>query len=155
MNFKEKVSTIINEILNENPSIFLVNLEVDDSNKIVVALDGDNGINLQDCINISRSIESELDKEANDFSIEVASAGVSTPLKFVRQYKKNIGRTLKIKTDSEKIEAELIEADDNKIVLSWISREPKKVGKGKETIINKKEFLYSEIKEAVVTINFN
>ena len=155
MNFKEKVLEVVNEKLIEKPDVFLIDLLVNDVNKVIVTLDGDSGVNLQDCIDISRSIESELDSEEYDYSLEVASCGVSTPLKFVRQYKKNIGRTLKIKTDSDKIEAELIEADDEKIVLSWTSREPKKIGKGKETVVNKKEFLYSDIKEAIVTINFN
>lgn len=155
MNFKEKVVEIVEQKLEEKPSVFLIDIVVDDANKVTIVIDGDNGVNLQDCIDISRSIEAELDREELDFSLEVASAGVSTPLRFVRQYKKNIGRTLKIKTESGKIEAELVEADDDKIVLSWTSREPKKVGKGKETVINKKEFLYIDIKEAVVTVNFN
>ena len=155
MNFKEQVVEIVNQKLEEKPAIFLIDIVVDDANKVTIVIDGDNGVNLQDCIDISRSIEAELDREELDFSLEVASAGVSTQLKFVRLYKKNIGRTLKIKTESGKIEAELVEADDDKIVLSWTSREPKKVGKGKETVVNKKEFLYSEIKEAVVTVNFN
>ena len=73
----------------------------------------------------------------------------------VRQYKKNVGRTLIVKTNEEKIEAELVDANDEKIVLSWSAREPKKVGKGKETVQKRKEIPYSEIKEAIVTINFN
>lgn len=155
MTFKEKVIELLNEGLKEKPSVFLIDLTIDNSNKIMVTLDGDNGVTLQDCIDISRAIEHNLDREEQDFSLEVASAGVSTPLKLVRQYKKNIGRTLKVKTLSETIEAELEAVDDSKITLTWSAREPKKIGKGKETVIKKAEIPYAEIKEAIVTINFN
>lgn len=155
MTFKEKVSKFIEQALLEKPSLFLVDLTISDANKISVSLDGDNGVNLQDCIDMSRYIESNLDREEQDFSIEVASAGVSSPLKSVRQYKKNIGRTLTVKTNSnEKIEAKLDAVNDDFITLSWMSREPKKIGKGKETVHHNREIKYSDIKEAIVTIIF-
>lgn len=155
MTFKEQVSEAVNQALQAKPALFLIDLSINEANKITVALDGDNGILLQDCIDISRAIEENLDREAQDFSLEVASAGVSSPLKMPRQYKKNIGRTLKVKTANETIEAELVAADDAVIELSWSAREPKKVGKGKETVVKKQQIPYSEIKEAIVTINFN
>lgn len=154
MTFKEKVSNLLEEGLLENPSLFLVDLSISDSYKIMVTLDGDNGVTLQDCINISRALEHNLDREEQDFSLEVASAGVSTPLKLVRQYKKNIGRTLKVKTAAETIEAKLENASEESITLSWTAREPKKIGKGKETVEHKREIPYSEIKEAIVIIIF-
>lgn len=155
MTFKEQVTELINQGLQEKPSLFLIDMNIDNSNKITVTLDGDNGVTLQDCIDISRVIENNLDREEQDFSLEVASAGVSSPLKLVRQFRKNIGRTLKVKTKTEKIEAELQSVDEAKITLVWSAREPKKVGKGKETVIKKAEIPYEEIIEAIVTINFN
>jgi len=146
---------LLEEGLQERPSLFLVDLNISDSYKITVTLDGDNGVNLQDCIDISRVIDNNLDREEQDFSLEVASAGVSTPLKMVRQYKKNIGRTLKVKTATETIEAVLEQVSDESIVLSWTTREPKKIGKGKETVQKTLTLPYSEIKEAIVTIIFN
>ncbi|WP_433835201.1 ribosome assembly cofactor RimP [Flavobacterium anhuiense] len=154
MTFKEKVNGLITEALLEKPSIFLVDLAVSDSFKISVGLDGDNGVALQDCIDVSRAIENNLDREEQDFSLEVASVGVGTPLKMVRQYKKNVGRTLIVTTNTEKIEAELVEANDVFIILSWKAREPKKVGKGKETVQKEQQIPYTEIKEAVVTVTF-
>ncbi len=117
-------------------------------------IDGDNGVNLQDCIDVSRSIEHNLDREEQDFSLEVASAGATAPLKFPRQYKKNIGRTLEVTTENEKIEAELTDADDEAIKLEWKAREPKKIGKGKETVVKTVEIPYISIKKAVVVISF-
>ena len=155
MTFKEKVLELLNDALKEKPSVFLIDLSVNEANKITIILDGDTGVILQDCIDISKAIDNNLDREELDFSLEVASAGVSSPLKLVRQYKKNIGRTLKVKTASEIIEAQLVSANDEVIELTWTAREPKKIGKGKETVVKKQEIPYSEIKEAIVTINFN
>ena len=154
MTFKEKVYQLLQEGLEEKPSIFLIDMTITESFKIIVTLDGDNGVVLQDCIDISRAIEHNLDREEQDFSLEVASAGVSSPLKHIRQYKKNIGRTLEVKTNTETIEAVLTDATDEKIVLEWEVREPKKIGKGKETVQKRVEIPYSEIKEAIVIITF-
>ncbi|WP_396186458.1 ribosome assembly cofactor RimP [Flavobacterium sp.] len=154
MTFKEKVYSLVTEGLIEKPSIFLIDLTITDAFKIIVSLDGDNGVLLQDCIDVSRSIENNLDREEQDFSLEVASVGVGSPLKMVRQYKKNVGRTLIVKLATETIEAELVEANDNFIILSWKAREPKKLGKGKETVQKREEIHYTEIKEAIVTVTF-
>ncbi|KIO54002.1 ribosome assembly cofactor RimP [Flavobacterium hibernum] len=154
MTFKEKVNGLITEALLDKPSIFLIDLAISDSFKISVGLDGDNGVALQDCIDVSRAIENNLDREEQDFSLEVASVGVGSPLKMTRQYIKNIGRTLIVTTNTEKIEAELVEANDVFIILSWKAREPKKVGKGKETVQKEQQIPYTEIKEAIVTVTF-
>lgn len=155
MTFREKVLELLQTGLDEKPTIFLIDLTITDAFKVIVTIDGDNGVTLQDCIDISRAIEHNLDREEQDFSLEVASAGVSSPLKHLRQYKKNIGRTLIVKLATETIEAKLVEATDDKIVLSWEAREPKKVGKGKETVQKRQEIPYADIKEAIVTVNFN
>ena len=154
MTFKEKVKQVVEEALLEKPSIFLIDLTITDSFKIIIGIDGDNGVVLQDCIDVSRTVEGNLDREEQDFSSEVASVGVGSPLKLVRQYKKNIGRTLIVKTKEENIEAELVEANDLFIILSWKAREAKKVGKGKETVQKELQIPYADIKEAVVTVTF-
>ena len=154
MTFKEKVAGLLETGLSEKPEVFLIELSINESNKITVTLDGDNGVTLQDCIDISRAIEHNLDREEQDFSLEVASAGVSTPLSHIRQYKKNIGRNLKVKLASEIIEGEITQANDQYVVLEWEAREPKKIGKGKETVLKTRQIEYPEIKEAIVTIKF-
>lgn len=154
MTFKEKVTGLLDAALQERPSLFLIDLSISDANKITVTLDGDQGVTLQDCIDVSRAIEHNLDREEMDFSLEVASAGVSAPLKLVRQFRKNIGRDLSVKTATAAFEGTLKVADENRIVLEWQSREPKKMGKGKETVIRQEEILLGDIKEAIVTIKF-
>jgi len=154
MTFREKVVNLLEEGLAEKPSVFLIDLTITDAFKIIVTLDGDNGVVLQDCIDVSRAIEHNLDREEQDFSLEVASVGVGSPLKMVRQYKKNIGRTLIVKLATSTIEAELVDANDEFITLVWEAREPKKIGKGKETVQKKQEIPYTDIKEAIVTVTF-
>jgi len=154
MTFREKVIDLLNQGLEEKPSIFLIDLTITDAFKIIVTLDGDNGVVLQDCIDVSRSIEHNLDREEQDFSLEVASVGVGSPLKLFRQYKKNIGRMLIVKLAESTIEAELVDANDEFITLAWEAREPKKLGKGKETVQKRQEIPYTDIKEAIVTVIF-
>jgi len=154
MTFREKVSELLEEGLKEKPSVFLIDLTITDSFKVIVTLDGDNGVVLQDCIDVSRAIEHNLDREEQDFSLEVASVGVGSPLKLVRQYIKNVGRTLIVKLATEIIEAELVEANEEFITLAWEAREPKKIGKGKETVQKRQEIPYGDIKEAIVTVTF-
>ncbi|MDK2771585.1 ribosome assembly cofactor RimP [Flavobacterium haoranii] len=155
MLFKEKVNQLVQEALMERPSLFLIDLKITDDNKISVILDGDNGVNLQDCIDVSRVLEHNLDREEVDFALEVASAGATSPMKMPRQYKKNIGRKIKVvKISDEVIEATLIEADENGVTLEWKAREPKKIGKGKETVDKKEVLPYTDIKQAVVIITF-
>ena len=154
MTFRDKVLELLNIGLEEKPSIFLIDLTITDAFKIIVTLDGDHGVTLQDCIDISRAIEHNLDREEQDFSLEVASGGLA-PLKLQRQFKNNVGRTLIVKLAEETIEAQMTDATNEFIVLEWEAREPKKIGKGKETVQKKQEIRYADIKEAIVTVTFN
>jgi ribosome maturation factor RimP len=155
MTFKEKVKDLLGKALEEHPQLFLIDLDFSETNKISVVLDGDSGVNLQDCINVNRFLDNGLEGEEIEFSIEVASAGLSTPLKLVRQYKKNIGRTLKVKTISQgDVEGTVTEADEQGATLTWSTREPKEIGKGKVTVEKTLKISYTDIKEAVVIISF-
>ena len=127
---REKVAELLENALEENKSLFLIDLNISEDDQIRVILDGDKGVTVEDCIAVSRAIEHNLDREEYDFSLEVMSAGVSEPLTLPRQYKKNIGRNLKIKTkNGEKLEGELTAATEDSFTLTWSAREPKPVGK--------------------------
>jgi len=154
MEFKERVKQLLEQGLQEHPSLFLIDFSISSDYKITVVIDGDEGVTLQDCIDVSRSIEHNLDREEQDFSLEVASAGATSPLKMPRQYKKNIGRKLEVTTETEKIEGTLVGATEDSIQLEWKAREPKKIGKGKETVVKTAEIPYLSIKKAVVVISF-
>ncbi|TFG72130.1 MAG: ribosome assembly cofactor RimP, partial [Flavobacteriales bacterium] len=128
---KEKVTALLEEALASEPSLFLIDFTVSPDHAIKVVLDGDVGVNLQDCMKISRAIEHNLDREAYDFSLEVTSSGAAAPLVMPRQYRKNIGRIISVRTMGESYEGNLAEISDTGIVLAWKAREPKPLGKGK------------------------
>jgi len=149
-----KVKDLVDEALALNETLFLIDLSISANNKIQITVDGDNGVPLSECIRISRNVENSLDREEEDFSLEVTTPDISHPLKEKRQYIKNINRILKVKTAEEEIEGALVEADKDKIVLNWKAREPKPVGKGKVTVIKTATIDYKDIKEAKVKIVF-
>jgi len=154
MGFKEQVKQLLDAGLAEYPSLFLIDFTISNDYKISVTIDGDNGVTLQDCIDVSRAIEHNLDREEQDFSLEVASAGAASPLKLPRQFKKNIGRVIEVTLETQEVEASLVSADDEFISLEWKVREPKKIGKGKETVQKTLTVPYSSIKKAQVVISF-
>ncbi len=151
---KEKVESLLTKALEEHPSLFLIDFTVGSDGTIRVILDGDAGVNLQDCMDISRAIEHNLDREEEDFSLEVTSAGAASPLELPRQYKKNIGRKLWVKAAGEELEGTLTQATENSITLEWKAREPKPVGKGKVTVKKKQEIAFSDIHQAKVILKF-
>ncbi|MCL4159219.1 UNVERIFIED_CONTAM: hypothetical protein GTU68_053206, partial [Idotea baltica] len=107
-----KVRALVDEALEENKSLFLIDLFISAENKIKVTVDGDNGVPLSECIRISRNVEHNLDREEDDFSLEVTTPDISKPLSEQRQYVKNIGRILKVKTiNDEKFEGTLSSAN--------------------------------------------
>ena len=151
---ESRVRELVDEALLENESLFLIDLSISSDNKIKVTVDGDHGVPLSECVRISRNVEHNLDRESEDFSLEVTTPDISRPLSEMRQYKKNIDRILKVKTQEEEFEGTLIEADDNNIVLKWKTREPKPIGKGKVTVEKTATIAYTNIKEAKVKIVF-
>ncbi|MFV0598561.1 MAG: ribosome assembly cofactor RimP [Bacteroidales bacterium] len=145
---QEKFQSVVNQEL-EGTDLFLVDLKIGKDNKISVFIDGDNGVAIQNCIDLSRKIESNFDREVEDFELSVFSSGVGEPLKLNRQYKKNIGRNIEVITneEGEKIVGELLMVDEEKIVVKV---QPKK----KKDPIVEKEILIDNIKESKIIILF-
>lgn len=145
---KEKVQAVVNQEL-EGKDLFLVDLKIGKDNKISVIIDGDNGVTIQNCIDLSKQIEKNFDREVEDYELSVLSSGVGEPLKLNRQYKKNIGRNIELITmeEGEKIVGELLMVDDEKI---FVKIQPKK----KKDPIVEKEILFDNIKESKIIILF-
>lgn len=151
---RERVTALVDKALETDTSLFLIELSVSPDGRIRVIIDGDKGVTVNDCVAISRAIEHNLD-ESDDFSIEVMSAGLSEPLVLPRQFQKNVGRKLSITTaDAQKIEGEITRATATECTLTWKSREPKPIGKGKTTVVKEATVSYEDIKEAKVMITF-
>ncbi|MDW5287310.1 ribosome assembly cofactor RimP [Formosa sp. PL04] len=152
--FRTTIENLLENALQERNDLFLISLVISEDNTIKVIVDGDEGVSVEDCMFISKAIDHNLDREEQDFSLEVMSAGAASPLLQSRQFIKNIGRTLEVKTQTDTIEAVLVDANEDEIVLEWKAREPKPVGKGKVTVQKKANISYNDIVEAKVMIKF-
>lgn len=149
---KQKIADLIEEHLTGTDK-FLVEFSVSASNQIIVFIDGDNGVTIADCIALSRKIESNLDRETEDFELDVSSAGLDLGLRVNRQYVKNIGRTVDVKLiDGIKLTGVLKAVDEKNIRIELLPAKKKK--KTEEIADINKIINFKDIKETKVVITF-
>jgi len=140
--------------LQENES-FLVDVTVSASNKIRIAIDNFKGLAIDECVSMSRWIENQLDREVEDFELEVSSPGMDQPFKVFRQYVKSIGREVEVKLiDGQKVEGKLISATEQQIEIEQKSREKIEGQKGKQLITRQVNLPFEKIKETRIIIKF-
>lgn len=147
------VKHLIDEALGENDSLYLVDWSISPSNQIQVLVDGDNGLSIEEVVRISRHIEQNLDREQDDFSLTVSSPGLDRPLSLPRQYKKNIGRKLNVRTSEGKFTGKIVAVTEESVTLQWKQREPKPVGKGKHTVQKEEIIPYDKIEKATIHLD--
>jgi len=144
---EKRVEGILDEVL-LGTDMFLVSLSVSKGNLINVFVDSDTNVTIENCVMISRFIESELDRDVEDFELRVSSHGLDHPFKMLRQYKKYVGKQVEITTeDGKKHTGVLLTLTDDDLEL-----EVKKGKKGKEKAIEK--YLFSNVKEGKPVISF-
>ncbi|MCB0480153.1 MAG: ribosome assembly cofactor RimP [Flavobacteriales bacterium] len=150
----EHVKSLIDSKLNGS-DFFLVDLVILPGNKIRVSIDGMNGFPIEACVSFSRAIEHNLDREVEDFELEVSSPGLTKPFKVKEQYLKNIGRNIKVKTlEKGNFAGELREANDDGILLVYSEKEKVEGQKKKVEVEKKIAFNYSDLKEVKLSIEF-
>ncbi len=150
---KSKIAEIVNEKLANDQ--FLVDVTVSSSNVIHIMIDSDTGISINQIVEISRYVESKLDRDAEDFELSVYSAGLSEPFRMVRQYKKNVGTEIEVFfPGGQKLAGILTSADDQGINLEVTTKEKVEGSKKKELVTRVHRFEYSEIKEAKTILKF-
>jgi ribosome maturation factor RimP len=142
------ITDLVNEAI-AGTELFIGEVKVKSGNIIYVFLDGDRGVTIEQCATVSRHIEHNLDRTKEDFELHVSSYGIGQPLKFFRQYKNAVGKTLSIVTeDSMKYLGKLLEVDEKTIVLE-------------KSVVNKKEkeekieIPFSAVKTAKIEVVFN
>ena len=147
----EKISSIVEALFKEEEYLdyFLVEVKMNKhSKKVDVFIDGDNGVSFGICKKTSRAIEAYLDEQhynEGKYTLDVSSAGVDNPLKLYRQYKKNVGRDIKVlTTERETIKGVLKHVDEKGIVV-YTSKKKKK-----ELIEKEFELLFEQIKTAKI-----
>ena len=146
---KEQVEKLAEEAIKElEAPVYVADVLVKSGNVIYVFVDSDEQVHIEDCIVISKYVESKLDREVEDYELNVSSYGATQPLKFPRQYVKNIGRTLEVvKADDAELTGEIVAANDHEVVL-------KVAGKKKKDEPVQLGIPYNEIKEAKVKVSF-
>ncbi|MDO4755291.1 MAG: ribosome assembly cofactor RimP [Parabacteroides sp.] len=134
---------------------FLVDVVIKPGNLIVIEIDNDEGVCIDDCAELSRYVESHLDREVEDFELEVGSAGVTSPFKVLRQYKKNIGNEVEMLLKcGTKLSGVLKDADENGVVVT-IEKQVKPEGaKRKITVEEDLSYTFEEIKYTKYLIRF-
>ena len=133
--------------------IFFVDMKVKPTNNIKIFLDADSGLGIEKCIKINRRLYRQVEEMGfypeGDFSLEVSSPGIDEPLKMLRQYVKNIGRTVEVTlNDDTTKEGILLEANEEGIVIEFTE------GKNKKAVNTKLPVLFTDIKQTVVQIKF-
>jgi ribosome maturation factor RimP len=151
----EKVQELIQDKLDEK-DCFVVELDVRGGNNILLEIDSLNGFTIQDCVDFSRAVEHNLDREIEDFELHVSSPGLDKPFRVRDQYLKNIGRDVKVLRDEgEKVKGELKEVNDEGIVVEYSYKERIEGRKKKQTIVKEEEIKFDNIKETTLIISFN
>ncbi len=133
--------------------LFIIDMHISPQNQIDITIDGDSYVSIDDCVEVSRYVESFLDRDKEDFSLQVSSPDAAKPLILPRQYYKHIGKEFLIRNiDDKEVAGVLEKADVEKIVLAYQIKE--KNGK-KKVIINKvEEIPFQQIKSAKIKLKF-
>lgn len=159
MELTERITHLLDEKFQTDEvfaDCFTVEIELKPGNKLYVFADSDSGMTFEKCQKLSRYLESHLDANGwlgEKYVLEVSSPGVGRPLKFPRQYAKNVGRNLQVtRTDATEAEGLLSAADEQQIVLTQtvIERE----GKKKKEVVLETVIPYADIAKAIVKIVF-
>lgn len=152
-NSLQAIEALIEKLLSEMEDVFLVSVRIVPTNNIKVFLDADAGLNIDRCVKINRAMYRTIEEEGwypdGNFSLEVSSPGIDEPLKLLRQYKKNIGRTVEVTLlNQEKLEGKLVAVSEEVITIGYTA------GKNKKAIPVTKEIPLDSIKQTVVQIAF-
>ncbi len=135
--------------------MFLVGVTVSPANEVEVTVDSDTHVGIDACVELSRAIEAQLDREQEDFELTVASAGIGQPLRMLRQYRKLIGKGVEVVLKSGiKIIATLKDADQTSVTLSYPERVPVEGTKKKTTVEVTRTYTLDEIKTTKEYLDF-
>jgi len=141
---KKKVTALCDEWL-AGREYFLVDVQVSADNRIVVEIDHKDGVWIDDCCDLSRHIEEGLDRDVEDFELEVGSAGISAPFKVVQQYVNAVDTEVEVMPkEGKKITGLLTSADDKGFTVKWQERQQVDGKKRKQLVDVERTFAYGE-----------
>ena len=150
---KKTVCRIVDEWL-EGKDYFLVEVTVSPDDKIVVEIDHAEGVWIEDCVELSRYIESRLSREEEDYELEVGSAGIGQPFKVLQQYYIHVGQEVEVMTnDGRKLSGVLKEADERGFTLTTRKKVKPEGAKRPKMVDEDETFTYDQIKYTKYLIN--
>ena len=151
---KKTVCQIVDEWL-DGKEYFLVEVTISPDDKIVVEIDHKEGVWIEDCVELSRYIESKLNREDEDYELEVGSAGIGQPFKVLQQYRNHVGKEVEVlKKDGRKLCGVLKDADEQHFTVT-IEKKVKPEGAKRPQLVQEDEtFAYDEIKYTKYLISF-
>lgn len=148
----------INQLVEEKiggTNCFLVDLSVSGSNAITVEIDSADGVKISDCVELSRYIENNLDREEEDFELSVTSAGIGRPFKVFKQYEASLGKEVEVLLNNgEKLIGELKEVSPDEISIGYSKKVKIEGKKKKELVYEQKKLSMGEIKETKIIVSF-
>ena len=147
---KENISKVAIERITELGG-FLVDVKMNANNAITIHFDKNEGVLIEDCISITKHVESVFDRDYQDYELSVCSAGLSEPFKVREQFLKNIGKEVSIKLKDGKRKSGVIKFFDENLILEVLK---KKKGSKKDYIIEEIIIPIDQIKETKLKINF-
>lgn len=151
---KEVVTQLVEQWL-EGKEYFLVDVTVSADNRIVVEIDHKEGVWIEDCVALSRHIEDHLDREAEDFELEVGSAGIGQPFKVIQQYMNHIGSEVEVLTaQGVKMTGVLKEADEERFVVATTQKIKPEGAKRPKLVEVDVTLTYDEVKYTKYAIRF-
>ena len=151
---KELVSRLVEERLASSDN-YLVDVVIEPDNRIVVEIDNDKAVSIDDCVELSRYLESCLDRDVEDYELEVGSVGVTSPFKVLRQYLKNIGNEVEIQLkNGPRVTGVLKSADEKGVVVSVEKKVKPEGAKKKITVVEDEAHTFEEIKYTKYLIRF-
>lgn len=147
MKSNAEIQEIIAPILQEN-NLFLVDVTVSTDNAVEVCVDSMQGVSVKECMTVSRTLEARLDRENEDFSLTVYSAGIGFPFKVPQQFEKNMGKRVEVKlSDGKKMEGTLLAHSESGITIAREESVAVEGKKKKEKVIKNIEVSFADIKE--------
>ena len=150
---EELIQGLVEEKIADREDLFFVDVSVLSNGKVEILVDGDQGVNIDDCADISRFVGFHLEEKevfSGPYRLEVSSPGVGKPLKLHRQYLKNIGRKIKVlTTEGEELQGTLLVVEEDRFEMEYVYKE-----KRKKAEVLKKYIAFEQVKETKVQISF-
>ena len=144
---RESIVKLVNEVLADRPDLFVTEVKVKPDHTIYVFLDGDHGVQVDDCIKVSKFVESHLDRDRCDFELNVSSFGIGRPLQCFRQFQNAVGKMMSVKfADGSKVKGKLLSCSEKQLLLELPGT--------KKQPATQRDIPMDEVKEAKVEISF-